>query len=84
VTSSNLGHSQTRRRPASGRKSGSIGVSGKRSGLDTLLREGPPGGNIAVGLQDLRYLVLSSRVDSDSDGMVRLCERSVLEFPILE
>ncbi|PGH16067.1 hypothetical protein AJ79_02047 [Helicocarpus griseus UAMH5409] len=57
------------RRPTGGRKSGSLGFAGKRSGLDALLREGPPADNIAAGLQELRYLVLSSRVDSDSDGM---------------
>jgi len=72
VTSSNLFGPPTRRRPVSGRKSGSTGLYGRRSGLDTLLREGPPGGNVTVGLQDLRYLVLSTRVDSDSDGMVGL------------
>ncbi|KAG5289572.1 cell division control protein [Histoplasma ohiense] len=60
---------QPHKRPTSGRKSGSLGLQGKKSGLDALLRDGPPGGNIADGLQDLRYLVLSSRVDSDSDGM---------------
>ncbi|KAL2374940.1 hypothetical protein RJ035_002192 [Blastomyces gilchristii] len=60
---------QPHKRPTGGRKSGSLGLQGKRSGLDALLREGPPEDSIASGLQDLRYLVLSNRVDSDSDGM---------------
>ncbi|OJD13294.1 hypothetical protein AJ78_06236 [Emergomyces pasteurianus Ep9510] len=60
---------QPHKRPTGGRKSGSLGFAGKRSGLDALLRDGPPGDSIAGGLDDLRYLVLSSRVDSDSDGM---------------
>lgn len=70
VTSNNLA-APTRRRPASGRKSGAMGISGKRSDLDTLLRDGPPQGNVVVGLQELRYLILSTGVDSDIDGMVR-------------
>lgn len=58
---------QTQKRPA--RKTGSsVGV--KRSGLETLLREGPPNGDILEGLQELRYLILSTRVDADHDGMV--------------
>lgn len=57
---------QTQKRPA--RKTGSsVGV--KRSGLETLLREGPPNGDILEGLQELRYLILSTRVDADHDGM---------------
>lgn len=45
--------------------------SSRRSALDNLLRDGPSNGTMEEGLQELRYLVLSNRVDSDSDGMVR-------------
>lgn len=59
------------RQSGSGRKfRPSLGAS-KRSTLDNLLRDGPPNGNVEEGLQELRYLVLSNCVDSDSDGMVR-------------
>lgn len=66
-TSSSVVH-QTPRRPA--RKAGS-GIGLKRSSLENLLRDGPPNGDVAGGLKELRYLILSSRVDADSDGMVR-------------
>lgn len=57
----------TQRRPA--RKTGS-GVGLKRSLLESLLRDGPQNGKTAESLQELKYLVLSSRVDADGDGMV--------------
>ncbi|KGY14795.1 hypothetical protein PABG_12289 [Paracoccidioides brasiliensis Pb03] len=60
---------QNHRRPAGGRKSGSLGFVGRRSSLDILLRDGPSVDGMAASLQDLRYLVLSNRVDSDGDGM---------------
>ncbi|KAJ5542574.1 hypothetical protein N7535_004996 [Penicillium sp. DV-2018c] len=56
----------TQRRPA--RKTGS-GIGVKRSLLDILLRDGPQSANLDEGLRELRYLVLSSRVDADGDGM---------------
>ncbi|KAL2813620.1 rab-GTPase-TBC domain-containing protein [Aspergillus cavernicola] len=57
----------TQRRP--GRKTGS-GFGVKRSLLETLLRDGPPQqGNVEEALQELRYLVLSTRVEADGDGM---------------
>ncbi|KAJ5807892.1 hypothetical protein N7474_009161 [Penicillium riverlandense] len=56
----------TQRRPA--RKTGS-GVGLKRSMLENLLRDGPQNGKTAESLQELKYLVLSSRVDADGDGM---------------
>lgn len=56
------------RRPG-GRKS--TGTLNKRSGVDTLLREGPAGGNRDAGLPKLREMVLTSGVDADGDGMVR-------------
>ena len=58
---------QTQRRPA--RKTGS-GVGVKRSVLESYLRDGPQNGDMVDGLQELRYLVLSSRVEADADGMV--------------
>ncbi|KAE8350203.1 TBC-domain-containing protein [Aspergillus coremiiformis] len=56
----------TQRRSA--RKTGS-GFGIKRSILETLLRDGPQQGNIREGLQELRYLILSTRVEADADGM---------------
>lgn len=53
----------------SARKTGS-GFGIKRSVLETLLRDGPHQGNLQEGLQELRYLVLSTRVEADADGMV--------------
>lgn len=58
----------TQRRPA--RKTGS-GVGVKRSLLENLLRDGPQYGKTREGLQELQYLVLSTKVDADGDGMVR-------------
>jgi cell cycle arrest protein BUB2 len=55
------------RRPA--RKTGS-GIGVKRSLLENLLRDGPQSSNPHEGLRELKYLVLSSRVDADGDGMV--------------
>ncbi|KAL1956853.1 hypothetical protein VTO42DRAFT_6701 [Malbranchea cinnamomea] len=66
VTLNSFGSSQAPRRS---RKSGSMGFAGKRSGLEILLRDGPPNNDVAAGLEELRYLILSSRVDADSDGM---------------
>ncbi|KAJ5712843.1 uncharacterized protein N7483_010024 [Penicillium malachiteum] len=54
------------RRPA--RKTGS-GIGIKRSLLENLLRDGPHNGKTSEGLQELKYLVLSCRVDADGDGM---------------
>lgn len=67
---SNLTPLTTQKRTA--RKTGSSGYSIQRSSLESLLREGPPNGSkIQEGLQELRYLVLSTRVDADRDGMVK-------------
>jgi hypothetical protein len=62
----------TQKRPA--RKTGSSGFAVKRSSLESLLRDGPTTGKIVEGLQELRYLVLSTRVDADGDGMVSDCQ----------
>lgn len=53
----------------SGRKTGS-GFGIKRSVLETLLRDGPQNGDVEDALKELRYLVLSTRVEADGDGMV--------------
>lgn len=66
------------RRPP--RKTGSSGFPIKRSNLETLLREGPAEGKIAEALQELRLLVLSTRVDADSDGMVRSLTHCIREL----
>ncbi|KAF7121944.1 hypothetical protein CNMCM5793_009498 [Aspergillus hiratsukae] len=57
---------QTQKRP--GRKTGS-GFGIKRSILESLLRDGPQNGDVDDGLKELRYLVLSTRVEADGDGM---------------
>ncbi|GFF40574.1 cell division control protein 16 [Aspergillus udagawae] len=57
---------QTQKR--SGRKTGS-GFGIKRSVLETLLRDGPQNGDVEDALKELRYLVLSTRVEADGDGM---------------
>lgn len=62
--------SQAQKRPA--RKTGS-GFGVKRSVLESLLRDGPQNANVLEALQELRYLVLSTRVDADADGMVCHC-----------
>lgn len=62
-----LARVSTQRRPA--RKTGS-GIGLKRSFLENLLRDGPQHGNTQEALQELKYLVLSTRVDADGDGMV--------------
>jgi cell cycle arrest protein BUB2 len=64
-----IGPAPTQRRPA--RKTGS-GIGVKRSQLESLLRDGPQNGKGREGLQELKYLVLSCRVDADGDGMVSL------------
>lgn len=56
------------KRPA--RKTDSSGYFIKRSGLDALLRDGPADGRLLETLQEMRLMVLSNRVDADSDGMV--------------
>lgn len=56
------------RRP--GRKTGS-GFGVKKSHLETLLRDGPQQGSLQETLQELRYLVLSTGVEADVDGMVQ-------------
>ncbi|KAJ6101844.1 hypothetical protein N7486_004271 [Penicillium sp. IBT 16267x] len=55
----------TRRPP---RKTGS-GIGIKRSPLESFLRDGPQNGQGREGLQELKLLILSCRVDADGDGM---------------
>ena len=54
--------SSTRRWPASA-------THGRKSSLEILMRDGPSGGNVEQGLSDLRYHILSSRVEAGKDGM---------------
>ncbi|KAI9684187.1 MAG: hypothetical protein M1829_003457 [Trizodia sp. TS-e1964] len=61
------------RRVAMARKIISPGVAGERKPtLDMLLRTGPPGGDLAAGIKELRYSILADGVLSDSDGMSSL------------
>ncbi|QKX53305.1 uncharacterized protein TRUGW13939_00383 [Talaromyces rugulosus] len=55
------------KRPA--RKTGSSGYFMKRTGLETLLRDGPADGKLLDTLQELRLMVLSNKVEADTDGM---------------
>lgn len=41
----------------------------RKSSLELLIREGPTNGHIEQGLTDLRYQILSSRVEAGKDGM---------------
>jgi cell cycle arrest protein BUB2 len=54
--------SSTRRLPASA-------THNRKSSLEVLLRDGPPSGNIEQGLSELRYQILSSRVEAGKEGM---------------
>ncbi|OJJ47900.1 hypothetical protein ASPZODRAFT_1807146 [Penicilliopsis zonata CBS 506.65] len=60
------GGSQPAKRPA--RKTGS-GFGVRKSALESLLRDGLQNGNVVEGLKELRYLVLSTGVEADGDGM---------------
>lgn len=51
--------------------------------MENLLRDGPQG-NVREGLQELKYLVLSTRVDADADGMVGFQPCSLLEAYITD
>jgi cell cycle arrest protein BUB2 len=54
--------SSTRRLPASA-------THNRKSSLEVLLRDGPPSGNVEQGLSELRYQILSSRVEAGKEGM---------------
>lgn len=43
----------------------------RKSSLENLLREGPFRGDIDTGLKEMRWLILSKRVEAEKDGMVR-------------
>lgn len=43
----------------------------KRSELDEFIRRGPTNGDVAQGLAELRYRILTDGIPSNSDGMVR-------------
>lgn len=44
----------------------------KRSELDEFIRRGPTNGDVAQGLAELRYRILTDGIPSNSDGMVRV------------
>jgi len=44
----------------------------RRSELDEFLRRGPTNGDVAQGLTELRYRILTDGIPSNSDGMVHL------------
>jgi len=43
----------------------------KRSELDEFIRRGPNNGDVAQGLIELRYRILTDGIPANSDGMVR-------------
>jgi cell cycle arrest protein BUB2 len=57
------------KKPTSTRRLPASATHGRKSSLEILMRDGPPGGNIEQGLSDLRYLILSSRVEAGKEGM---------------
>jgi cell cycle arrest protein BUB2 len=46
--------------------------------LDRLLRDGPPGGDVAGALESARLKILDQGIKSDSDGMVCVLLKLVL------
>jgi cell cycle arrest protein BUB2 len=61
----------TTRKIATGKRIITPGIMGGRGNtLESLIREGPPGGDVAEALRDMRIDILSDGVKSDSDGMV--------------
>ncbi|KAI9835162.1 MAG: hypothetical protein M1819_002531 [Sarea resinae] len=57
------------RRMATSRKLFPVGQVGKNKTLEGLVRDGPISGDVTGGLRDLRYLVLTDGIRSDTDGM---------------
>ena len=58
------------KRPTSSRKTPMASAHARKSSLEFLLREGPPNGDLYAGLSELRYKILSSRVEATNTGMV--------------
>lgn len=65
----------TRRSALNKRSAAADGMS-----LDRLLRDGPPGGDVAGALESARLKILDQGIKSDSDGMVR---PALLDIPLL-
>lgn len=57
------------KRPSSSRRLPASAIHSRKSSLEILIRDGPPSGNVEQGLSDLRYLILSSRVEAGKEGM---------------
>jgi cell cycle arrest protein BUB2 len=55
------------RRQAGSRK---IALAHEPTSLDRLIRDGPPDGDLNVGLESTRLRILDQGIKSDSDGMV--------------
>ena len=64
------------KRPSSSRKMQAMSAHARKSSLEHLLREGPLNGDLTAGLNELRYKVLSSRVEATNTGMVGTGRRS--------
>lgn len=59
------------KKPSTGRRPYGLSNHGRKSSLEVMLREGPTGDNLEACLNDLRYKILTSKVDAYPDGMVR-------------
>ena len=57
------------KKPSSSRKLHALAGQNRKSSLEALIRDGPPGGSMQQGLRDLRYHILSSRVEAGKEGM---------------
>lgn len=57
------------KKPSSTRRVPASASHGRKSSLEILVRDGPPGANVEQGLSDLRYHILSSRVEAGKEGM---------------
>lgn len=60
----------SRRNPLAKKTNAPSTIATKHVTLDSLIRDGPPNGEISTALRDMRYIVLTDGVLSDSDGMV--------------
>lgn len=68
---------------STGRKQGvskKIAWAHEPTSLDRLIRDGPPEGDLAVGLESTRLKILDQGIKCDSDGMVGFLVRPIRDF----
>jgi cell cycle arrest protein BUB2 len=69
-----------------GRKQGiskKIAWAHEPTSLDRLIRDGPPEGDLAVGLESTRLKILDQGIKSDSDGMVGFLIHQTEDLPLI-